>query len=321
MVPWGASNSIFSDTPGSSSSSYSSSTVNPFFIMLLTSSHRSCVILFSKISFSKCKIVQRRVESLRGKRRPECFGKIELAVRRLPKEKTREASFSGCSDNEIGIRNTRSVELRRNVGFGDFFRSTGLLEKFLDGVGNLSPAAVIEGNEKRSVRALFARSLGFPHCGHEGIIDTIGCPDEFEANSVFPKFLLLFLEHPRKQRHQIADFFLGSVPILARKRVQCNVLDPGIKSVPCNLNGASIPPSMALKRGFPLFARPAAVPVHDNADVLRNLNFAWHSVNNSVSCEIRKLLLPVRSIPLMLRLNDTYLEFGRRFLPRSASGC
>src|SRR5512139_800320 len=71
--------------------------------------------------------------------RPESVGEIELCIRGLPEKKVADAFFTARADNEIGVGQSRGIEIRRKHFLGKRAGCSVRRAHALDRLQDLSP--------------------------------------------------------------------------------------------------------------------------------------------------------------------------------------
>jgi hypothetical protein len=200
--------------------------------------------------------------------RPQDRRDPDLGIGDLPEQKIGDPELPARPDEQVGIRNSRRIQVSRKTGFVQTIRiDSRVLQDFFHGTDNLGPAAVIDGqNDSQTV-------MGASHCFYsfklslDSLGNSLSLADDNKPDLVFYHLFILFLEVFLEQPPEQGDLSLRPFPILLGKGVKSQEADAQTGTGFDNLlNGFRAGP-VPLDPRLPALFRPAAIPVHDNGDV------------------------------------------------------
>ena len=226
------------------------------------------------------------IQLIAAEGRPVFGGDEDFGVCKLPEEKITDAEFTARSDQKVRIGNPGRGQIRRHETIVDCRRIQRARDRIVHdpfhGARDLPAAAVAQGENQRKsgvvpglLNVLEELVLNFRR--KRG--DVADCLD---ADVVPVEAIGLILESVQQQAHQEGHFLLRTLPVLGRKRIQCQELNPelttGLNGVADRLHPFAVPCNPRKAAAF----RPAPVAVHDDRNVAGNLTGASQRLLHSL---------------------------------------
>jgi hypothetical protein len=202
---------------------------------------------------------------------PEPVEERELGVGRPVEQEVRQAKLSAGADDEVGIPDAQAREARAQHRGVDIHGveppRDGLRGELARGRGDLLPAAVGEGEREGHLLVLRRDAAqGVEHLAH-GLGQAREVADGHEADVVVEDLVALGDQELPEQPHQRLDLARGARPVLLAERVERQRLDAEAATDPHDAADGGAAGLVPRLPRLPARLGPAAVAVHDDADV------------------------------------------------------
>src|SRR5262249_13660760 len=146
---------------------------------------------------------------------PQEIGDPELRIGYLPEQEIGEPHFAARADQEIGIGETRRIEvgLERRLVDSNAGLGPGLVDEPLHCVHQLRPSTVRESEKERQA-AMMVQALHGPgdHLA-DGGIQLLGPADEPEAHPALVEVVDLLVQGAHEEAHEPLHLATGTLPV------------------------------------------------------------------------------------------------------------
>ena len=219
-------------------------------------------------------LVQRGRELVAAEVGPERVREHELGVGDLEEQEVRDAVLAGAADHEVGIGQPRLVQPCAQRLLVDVVGRHAVAHEPSRGLDELVPAAVVEADVQVERLVRGRRVLEPLHLGCERRREPVATADEAHAHALRREVLELAVDRLGEQVEQVGDLVGRPRPVLGRERVHGERAHAEIDrrldgAAQCTRAGA-----VPREHGQPATAGPAAVAVHDQRHVRRDLGQA-----------------------------------------------
>ena len=201
--------------------------------------------------------------------RPQRVGHPDLGIGDLPQQEVADAHLAARANQQVRIGLAGRVEKAREALFVQVLRIETRGHGAAGGVDNLGAAAVVERDVEQHAGVGRGLALGSAQLFEHVRRQRIGPADHLEADVVAQQRRQLEPQVALEQHHQRAHFRRRPLPVLDRKRVEREHLEPeargGLDDVADGVDAGA----MAFDARQVALPGPAAVAVHDDGDVPR----------------------------------------------------
>src|SRR5437879_1859671 len=163
---------------------------------------------------------QRLVEVGSAEIRPQRLRTVKLGVGRLPEQEVAESHLAGRPDDQVRIGEPASVQVTRQAAFVELRQVRPLSRQFVDGIDDLLPAAVIDGDVEDGPPADPGSLIRLAHLFLERGGEVLKPSRESQLDAALRQLIDLAADGLREQVHQGLDLVARSRPVLGRERVE-----------------------------------------------------------------------------------------------------
>src|SRR5277367_2982693 len=206
---------------------------------------------------------------------PESVLEDVLRVGRLPQHEITGPLLPGSPQQQIHVGNVGAMQVPGDGRLGDPFgvqlARRGLARDIPCGFGNFGATPVVDAVIHRDHIVVQSHLLG-----DRQLVDD-AAPQSWTRAHPTDLHTHLVEAHPTAshhvavEAHQETDFVGGPLPILGGKRVQAKPLDANFYCAADDVDDDRLAHLVALDAGQPALGGPAAVAVHHDGDVIRQL--------------------------------------------------